>query len=65
MWSHDVVSTSIGMAGDLKMGQYLKIPPRVMFAAQIWGTVLGKYWNHDYFKEFHQNLSSRRDCELW
>jgi hypothetical protein len=25
MWSHDVVSTSIGLAGDLKMGQYLKV----------------------------------------
>ena len=42
MWSHDVVATSIGMAGDLKIGQYLKIPPRVMFAAQVWGTVVGK-----------------------
>lgn len=31
MWSHDVISTSIGLAGDLKIGQYLKIPPRVMF----------------------------------
>ncbi|KAG6889143.1 hypothetical protein C0995_003503 [Termitomyces sp. Mi166 len=34
MWSHDVISTSIGLAGDLKMGQYLKIPPRVMFLTQ-------------------------------
>ena len=25
MWSHDVVATSIGLAGDLKMGQYLKV----------------------------------------
>jgi hypothetical protein len=25
MWSHDVVNTSIGLAGDLKMGQYLKV----------------------------------------
>ena len=43
MWSHDVVSTSIGLAGDLKMGQYLKIPPRTMFLTQIWGTLLGEY----------------------
>lgn len=41
MWSHDVVSTSIGLAQDLKMGQYLKIPPRAMFLTQIWGTLLG------------------------
>ena len=43
MWSHDIVSTSINLAGDLKMGQYLKIPPRVMFLTQVWGTILGKH----------------------
>ena len=42
MWSHDVVSTSISLASDLKMGQYLKIPPRTMFLTQIWGTLLGE-----------------------
>ncbi|KAI0705191.1 oligopeptide transporter [Cytidiella melzeri] len=46
MWSHDVVSTSIGLAGDLKMGQYLKIPPRVMFLTQVWGTILGAVVNY-------------------
>ncbi|THH14179.1 hypothetical protein EW146_g6118 [Bondarzewia mesenterica] len=46
MWSHDVVSTSIGLAGDLKMGQYLKIPPRLMFLAQIWGTIIGCIVNY-------------------
>jgi hypothetical protein len=45
MWSHDVVSTSINLAGDLKMGQYLKIPPRVMFLSQVWGTILGMSLN--------------------
>ncbi|PFH49334.1 hypothetical protein AMATHDRAFT_76236 [Amanita thiersii Skay4041] len=46
MWSHDVVSTSILLAGDLKMGQYLKIPPRVMFLTQVWGTILGAIVNY-------------------
>ncbi|KAF9446473.1 oligopeptide transporter [Macrolepiota fuliginosa MF-IS2] len=46
MWSHDVVSTSILLAGDLKMGQYLKIPPRVMFLTQVWGTILGAVVNY-------------------
>ncbi|KAK0192884.1 peptide transporter MTD1 [Armillaria mellea] len=41
MWSHDVVATSINLAGDLKIGQYTKIPPRVMFLTQVWGTILG------------------------
>ncbi|KAG5634631.1 hypothetical protein DXG03_005776 [Asterophora parasitica] len=46
MWSHDVISTSINLAGDLKMGQYLKIPPRVMFLTQVWGTILGAVINY-------------------
>jgi len=46
MWSHDVVSTSINLAGDLKIGQYLKIPPRVMFLTQVWGTILGCIINY-------------------
>ena len=28
------------------MGQYLKIPPRVMFLTQIWGTLLGAVVNY-------------------
>ncbi|EPT02055.1 hypothetical protein FOMPIDRAFT_1119079 [Fomitopsis schrenkii] len=46
MWSHDVVATSTGLAGDLKIGQYLKIPPRAMFITQIWGTILGAAVNY-------------------
>ena len=41
MWSHDIVNQSIGLASDLKVGQYLKVPPRVMFLTQLWGTILG------------------------
>jgi hypothetical protein len=25
MWSHDIINNSIGLAGDLKIGQYLKV----------------------------------------
>jgi len=46
MWSHDVVATSVNLANDLKLGQYLKIPPRVMFLTQVWGTVLGAFINY-------------------
>lgn len=28
------------------MGQYLKIPPRVLFAAQVWGTLIGAFVNY-------------------
>jgi len=34
MWSHDVISGSLSLAADLKIGRYLKIPPRVMFLTQ-------------------------------
>ncbi|KAG9100791.1 hypothetical protein FRC06_003729 [Ceratobasidium sp. 370] len=61
MWSHDVISTSIGLAGDLKMGQYLKIPPRVMFATQMWGTLLGSFINYAVMASI---TSSRREVLL-
>ncbi|KAH8093252.1 oligopeptide transporter [Cristinia sonorae] len=46
MWSHDVVAGSVNLAGDLKMGQYLKIPPRAMFLTQIWGVIIGAVVNY-------------------
>ncbi|CAG8595949.1 10242_t:CDS:10, partial [Scutellospora calospora] len=30
---------------DLKMGHYMKVPPRSMFIAQIWGTIVGTIVN--------------------
>ena len=47
-----MVSTSINLAGDLKMGQYLKIPPRVMFLTQVWGTILGAIVNYGMHAKF-------------
>ncbi|CAE6519790.1 unnamed protein product [Rhizoctonia solani] len=61
MWSHDVISTSIGLAGDLKMGQYLKIPPRIMFVTQMWGTLLGAFVNYAVMASI---TSSRREVLL-
>ncbi|CAE6455014.1 unnamed protein product [Rhizoctonia solani] len=61
MWSHDVISTSIGLAGDLKMGQYLKIAPRVMFITQMWGTLLGAFINYAVMASI---TSSRREVLL-
>ncbi|KAJ1310044.1 hypothetical protein OPQ81_006797 [Rhizoctonia solani] len=61
MWSHDVISTSIGLAGDLKMGQYLKIPPRIMFITQMWGTLLGAFINYAVMASI---TSSRREVLL-
>ncbi|EPS26976.1 hypothetical protein PDE_01916 [Penicillium oxalicum 114-2] len=45
-WSHNVISNTVNLAQDLKMGEYLKIAPRVMLATQIYGTVLGGFINY-------------------
>ncbi|KAF9929288.1 hypothetical protein FBU30_001718 [Linnemannia zychae] len=34
------------LLSDLKLGVYMKIPPRSMFAAQVWGTVIGGILNY-------------------
>lgn len=45
-WSHNVISNAVTLSNDLKMGEYLKIPPRVMFLTQVYGTVLGGFINY-------------------
>ncbi|CAL5867017.1 uncharacterized protein PFLUO_LOCUS1229 [Penicillium psychrofluorescens] len=45
-WSHNVISNAVNLSNDLKMGEYLKIPPRVMFLTQIYGTMLGGFINY-------------------
>lgn len=63
-WSHNVISNTVTLCNDLKMGQYrgccpfiknasvadsfdtAKIPPRIMFLTQIYGTVLGGFVNY-------------------
>lgn len=34
------------LLSDLKLGVYMKIPPRSMFTAQLWGTVIGGVFNY-------------------
>ncbi|KAG0279203.1 hypothetical protein BGZ95_001992 [Linnemannia exigua] len=34
------------LLSDLKLGVYLKIPPRSMLAAQLWGTLVGGVFNY-------------------
>ena len=34
------------MANDLKIGHYLKVPPRAVFFNQIVGTILGSLFNY-------------------
>ncbi|OJJ48593.1 hypothetical protein ASPZODRAFT_61713 [Penicilliopsis zonata CBS 506.65] len=45
-WSHNVIANTVNLSNDLKMGEYLKIPPRVMFLTQMYGTILGGFINY-------------------
>jgi OPT family oligopeptide transporter len=40
-WSHQVILLAFYLANWLKVGQYTKIPPRVMFWTQVYATLLG------------------------
>ncbi|KAI9596935.1 OPT oligopeptide transporter protein-domain-containing protein [Syncephalis fuscata] len=35
---------------DMKLGHYMKVPPRKLFAVQVWGTVLGSLVNYSVFR---------------
>lgn len=45
-WSHSTIAQAINLSNDLKLGQYLKIPPRAMFITQVLGTVFGAFLNY-------------------
>ncbi|KAM0326628.1 hypothetical protein ACHAQA_006497 [Verticillium albo-atrum] len=49
-WSHNVIVNTVNLSNDLKMGEYLKIPPRAMFLTQIYGTILGGFVNYAVMK---------------
>ncbi|KAG0047140.1 hypothetical protein BGZ83_007741 [Gryganskiella cystojenkinii] len=34
------------LLSDLKLGHYMKIPPRSMFIGQFWGTIIGSVFNY-------------------
>ncbi|CAK7222520.1 hypothetical protein SCUCBS95973_004869 [Sporothrix curviconia] len=42
-WSHNLIANTVNLCNDLKLGEYLKIPPRTMFLTQIYGTILGGF----------------------
>ncbi|KAG2421023.1 hypothetical protein HFD88_000639 [Aspergillus terreus] len=45
-WSHQVILLSVNLSNWLKVGQYTKVPHRIMFATQIYGTLLGAALNY-------------------
>ncbi|KAJ0412960.1 OPT oligopeptide transporter protein-domain-containing protein [Aspergillus carlsbadensis] len=45
-WSHQVILLSVNLSNWLKVGQYTKVPHRIMFATQVYGTLLGAALNY-------------------
>ncbi|KAN0076946.1 OPT oligopeptide transporter domain containing protein [Tylopilus felleus] len=46
LYSYNTVSQAGFLLGDLKIGQYVKLPPRATFTAQVIGTLLGAVLNY-------------------
>lgn len=59
VYGNSSVSHALNLIGQLKKGQYMKIPPRQLFAAQIMGTIIGALCN--YFMCTSVELKSNAD----
>ncbi|OZJ06873.1 hypothetical protein BZG36_00021, partial [Bifiguratus adelaidae] len=46
LYGYNTVLQATAMVTDLKLGQYLKIPPRAVFTAQLAGTTVGALLNY-------------------
>lgn len=60
-WSHQVILLAVNLSNWLKVGQYTKVPHRVMFGTQIYGTLLGAGLNYAVMSTI---VSSQRDILL-
>ncbi|EIN08007.1 OPT oligopeptide transporter [Punctularia strigosozonata HHB-11173 SS5] len=61
LYGYNSVSQSLNLLRDLKLGQYTKLPPRVTFAVQTIGTIIGGVLNYVIMRTV---LSSQRDILL-
>ncbi|KAJ7574141.1 OPT oligopeptide transporter [Mycena floridula] len=57
-YGYNPVVQALALLKDLKLGQYTKLPPRVTFAMQFIGTIIGGLLNYVIMKTI---LSSQRD----
>ncbi|TFK60969.1 peptide transporter MTD1 [Pluteus cervinus] len=61
LYGYNTLDQARGLIRDLKMGQYTKLPPRVTFAVQLTGAVVGGLLNYVIMKTI---ISSRRELLL-
>ncbi|KAF8951971.1 hypothetical protein BGZ52_008779 [Haplosporangium bisporale] len=45
-YGYMAMSQATSLLSDLKLGHYMKIPPRSMFISQFWGTLIGSIFNY-------------------
>src|SRR5262249_6755290 len=46
-YGYMAMAQCLSLVSDLKLGHYMKVPPRAMFFAQVWGAFIGaivNYW---------------------
>ncbi|OZJ05396.1 hypothetical protein BZG36_01979 [Bifiguratus adelaidae] len=69
LYGYNTVSQAISMVSDLKMGQYLKVPPRAIFTAQCVGTSVGALLNYVIMRSIVDNqrevLLSPSGSHIW
>ncbi|PCH38587.1 peptide transporter MTD1 [Wolfiporia cocos MD-104 SS10] len=69
LYSSQSLTQAASMLGDLKLGQYTKLPPRVTFAVQIAGTVIGALLNYVIMQTVVKNertiLLSNEGTRVW
>jgi OPT family oligopeptide transporter len=46
VYGTSMVSRSLSLVSDMKLGEYMKVPPRLLLTAQIWGSLIGALINH-------------------
>lgn len=61
LYSYNSTQQAFLMLGDLKVAQYIKLPPRTTFAAQFIGTIVGGIFN---FIMMNQIVTNQREILL-
>jgi OPT family oligopeptide transporter len=69
LYGYNTIGQATSMITDLKIGHYMKIPPRALFTAQIAGTIIGGLLNYIMMLSIVENqreiLLSPQGTNIW
>ncbi|KAG2183457.1 hypothetical protein INT43_006463 [Umbelopsis isabellina] len=69
LYGYNTIGQATSMIVDLKIGHYMKIPPRALFSAQIAGTIIGGLLNYIMMLSIVENqreiLLSPQGTNIW